>query len=174
MVTYVLLSRLPLYLATEAAVLVRLACIKRTASVRPEPGSNSKCLTISFHYPVVKVQNPYRPRTLRGTDKHNIAPASRCQPIYVRIAGQSLIGPPLIVTRRRNVTPCSDTGPASREARRRGDGDFCITVIPAKAGIQRGEAQKRSLVLHTPPTTTYGSSPSTAGSTSFAKSSIDR
>ncbi len=34
---------------------VRLACIRRTASVRPEPGSNSTDLTVSFHYPVVKV-----------------------------------------------------------------------------------------------------------------------
>ena len=41
-ITYVLLSRLPLYLVTEVTVLVRLAGIRRTASVRPEPGSNSK------------------------------------------------------------------------------------------------------------------------------------
>ena len=80
-----LLSRLPLYLATEAAVLVRLACIKRTASVRPEPGSNSKCLTISFHYPVVKVQNQFRPRTLRGTDEHHTAHSPTCQATYVGI-----------------------------------------------------------------------------------------
>ena len=55
-VAYVLLSRLPLARGRSPSP-VRLACIRRTASVRPEPGSNSKCLTISFHYPVVKVPN---------------------------------------------------------------------------------------------------------------------
>ena len=34
---------------------VQLACIRRTASVRPEPGSNSKYLTVSIYYSAVKV-----------------------------------------------------------------------------------------------------------------------
>ena len=54
-VTYVLLSRLPLSFPGEPGRTVRLACIRRTASVRPEPGSNSMKLLVSFHYPVVKV-----------------------------------------------------------------------------------------------------------------------
>ena len=41
-VVYVLLSRLPLARGRSPSP-VRLACIRRTASVRPEPGSNSKC-----------------------------------------------------------------------------------------------------------------------------------
>ena len=40
-VTHVLLTRAPLYSPTEAGFLVRLACVKHAASVRPEPGSNS-------------------------------------------------------------------------------------------------------------------------------------
>ena len=44
-ITYVLLSRPPLDMCSpKKADLVRLACIRRTASVRPEPGSNSKYL----------------------------------------------------------------------------------------------------------------------------------
>ena len=39
-VAYVLLSRLPLARGRSPSP-VRLACIRRTASVRPEPGSNS-------------------------------------------------------------------------------------------------------------------------------------
>ena len=41
-VTYVLLSRLPLSVPGKPGGIVRLACIRRTASVSPEPGSNSK------------------------------------------------------------------------------------------------------------------------------------
>ena len=55
LVTYVLLSRLPLSVPAEADGFVRLACIKRTASVRPEPGSNSSKIDVSFYYPNVKV-----------------------------------------------------------------------------------------------------------------------
>ena len=40
-VTHVLLTRAPLYSPTEAGFLVRLACVRHAASVRPEPGSNS-------------------------------------------------------------------------------------------------------------------------------------
>ena len=41
-VAYALLTRLPLGLFKQAyKVLVRLACVKHAASVRPEPGSNS-------------------------------------------------------------------------------------------------------------------------------------
>ena len=36
-----LLTRAPLYSPTEVGFLVRLACVKHAASVRPEPGSNS-------------------------------------------------------------------------------------------------------------------------------------
>ena len=41
-ITYVLLSRPPLTYRASPGLFVRLACIRRTASVRPEPGSNSK------------------------------------------------------------------------------------------------------------------------------------
>ena len=40
-VAHVLLTRSPLYSAPEGAFRVRLACVKRAASVHPEPGSNS-------------------------------------------------------------------------------------------------------------------------------------
>ena len=39
-VTHVFLTRSPLYYSEE--ILVRLACVKRAASVRSEPGSNSQ------------------------------------------------------------------------------------------------------------------------------------
>ncbi len=41
-VIHVLLTRLPLYSPAEAGFLVRLACVKRAASVDSEPGSNSR------------------------------------------------------------------------------------------------------------------------------------
>ncbi len=37
-ITHVLLTRAPLYSQTEACFLVRLACVRRAASVRSEPG----------------------------------------------------------------------------------------------------------------------------------------
>ena len=41
-VTHVLLTRPPLRISKQASIFsVRLACVKRAASVRPEPGSNS-------------------------------------------------------------------------------------------------------------------------------------
>ena len=41
-VAYALLTRLPLGFFKQAyKILVRLACVKHAASVRPEPGSNS-------------------------------------------------------------------------------------------------------------------------------------
>ena len=40
-VAYALLTRSPVYLFSEENVLLRLACVKHAASVRPEPGSNS-------------------------------------------------------------------------------------------------------------------------------------
>ncbi len=40
-VTHILLTRAPLYYFSEEKPLVRLACVKRAASVRSEPGSNS-------------------------------------------------------------------------------------------------------------------------------------
>ena len=36
-----LLSRSPLYTHLKGALIVRLACVRRAASVHPEPGSNS-------------------------------------------------------------------------------------------------------------------------------------
>ena len=56
-IPYALLSRLPLSHRPEGQGTVRLACIRRAASVRPEPGSNS-LKEPSFHYPVVKVLLP--------------------------------------------------------------------------------------------------------------------
>ena len=41
-VVYVLLTRAPLYSPSEEDFLVRLACVKHAASVRSEPGSNSR------------------------------------------------------------------------------------------------------------------------------------
>ena len=45
-ITHVLLTRSPLYYSEES--LVRLACVRRAASVRSEPGSNSQKLYF-FH-----------------------------------------------------------------------------------------------------------------------------
>ena len=57
-VTHALLSRLPLNPLRSPA---RLACIKRAASVRPEPGSNSSKTDVSsFHCSVVKAPSPAR------------------------------------------------------------------------------------------------------------------
>ena len=41
-ITHVLLTRPPLYSLPEGNFLVRLACVKRAASVDSEPGSNSR------------------------------------------------------------------------------------------------------------------------------------
>ena len=41
-VIHVLLTRLPLYSPAEAGFRVRLACVRRAASVDSEPGSNSR------------------------------------------------------------------------------------------------------------------------------------
>ena len=38
--SYALLTRSPLILSTEVDFFVRLACVRRAASVHPEPGSN--------------------------------------------------------------------------------------------------------------------------------------
>jgi hypothetical protein len=43
-ITHVLLTRAPLYYSEEP--LVRLACVRRAASVRSEPGSNSQNLLL--------------------------------------------------------------------------------------------------------------------------------
>ena len=50
--SYVLLTRLPLPLRA-----VRLACLRHTASVHPEPGSNSqkKCLIAHLHFNLLKI-----------------------------------------------------------------------------------------------------------------------
>ena len=40
-IDYVLRTRAPLYLSPEGNFLVRLACVRRAANVRSEPGSNS-------------------------------------------------------------------------------------------------------------------------------------
>ena len=42
-----LLTRAPLYSAPEGAFLVRLACVRRAASVDSEPGSNSRLIFYS-------------------------------------------------------------------------------------------------------------------------------
>ena len=44
-VVYVLLTRAPLYSLPEGSFLVRLACVRHAASVRSEPGSNSRVFT---------------------------------------------------------------------------------------------------------------------------------
>ena len=77
-ITHALLSRLPLYHCGRSHDHARLACIKRAASVHPEPGSNSlnENLT-SFHYSAVKEpltagglrpQRPASSATLSGFD----------------------------------------------------------------------------------------------------------
>ena len=55
-VTHVLLTRPPLYLFPEGNFLVRLACVRRAASVDSEPGSNSR----------VKSCRPRSPRKARS------------------------------------------------------------------------------------------------------------
>ena len=48
-VTYVLLTRAPVYSGAEAPFLPRLACVRHAASVRSEPGSNSPVEPGSAH-----------------------------------------------------------------------------------------------------------------------------
>ena len=56
-ITYVLLTRPPLmYLRRD--LIVRLACIKHTASVRPEPGSNSP-LSIYIFNKIIYIINSF-------------------------------------------------------------------------------------------------------------------
>ena len=55
-VTYVLLTRAPLYTLPEGNFLARLACVRHAASVRSEPGSNSP----------VKVAGTRRPQLQLG------------------------------------------------------------------------------------------------------------
>ncbi len=50
-ITHVLLTRPPLTLREQAPLKsVRLACVRRAASVRPEPGSNSLIVCIIFRF----------------------------------------------------------------------------------------------------------------------------
>ena len=55
--------------------IVQLACIKRAASVRPEPGSNSLLKEPSFHYSVVKVSPPH----LHSNPHSLYLPPTHCQ-----------------------------------------------------------------------------------------------
>jgi hypothetical protein len=97
-VAYVLLTRLPL---TDQSQPVRLACVRRAASVRPEPGSNSPFVTLAsedalvrvdprigvlrsrlFHSSVGKVRRP------AWADSFSIPhPEWACQPTPVGYAG---------------------------------------------------------------------------------------
>ena len=54
-VTHVLLTRSPL-IQTRRSIIVRLACVKHAASVRPEPGSNSPSKNLS-----TKSKHPAKP-----------------------------------------------------------------------------------------------------------------
>ena len=55
-ITHVLLTRSPLYSPSEEDFLVRLACVKRAASVDSEPGSNSREKVFSPNTPRVPEQ----------------------------------------------------------------------------------------------------------------------
>ena len=60
-VIHVLLTRAPLYLESEDSVRVRLACVRHTASVRSEPGSNSPVIFLKFCIHVCSINlNPYK------------------------------------------------------------------------------------------------------------------
>ncbi len=60
-IIHVLLTRAPLYLESEDSVRVRLACVRHTASVRSEPGSNSPVIFLKFciHFCSINL-NPYK------------------------------------------------------------------------------------------------------------------
>ena len=57
-ITHVLLTRTPLYSADCSAFLVRLACVKRAASVDSEPGSNSHLILLSYQSPQLNSNYP--------------------------------------------------------------------------------------------------------------------
>ena len=59
-VAHVLLSRSPLYTHLKGALTVRLACVRRAASVHPEPGSNSPFKLIQTHVPVEVKRGEYK------------------------------------------------------------------------------------------------------------------
>ena len=75
--TYVLLTRAPLYSKAEAFFRVRLACLRHAASVDSEPGSNSRLNSFLVHnlllvkYPIMTLLSSFEgeqmpPSILKG------------------------------------------------------------------------------------------------------------
>ena len=58
---HVLLTRTPLYSLPEGSFLVRLACVKRAASVDSEPGSNSRLNRLKLPVPLEFSETPRHP-----------------------------------------------------------------------------------------------------------------
>ena len=69
-ITHVLRTRSPLYSLPEGSFLVRLACMKHTVSVRPEPGSNSPLTSFFTLSKLIKSQLT-RPGLKRGLTRHS-------------------------------------------------------------------------------------------------------
>ena len=86
-ITHALLSRLPLYHCGRSHDHARLACIKRAASVHPEPGSNSlnENLT-SFHYSAVKEPSLPVARSLNDQRVRQLYPFRPAMSIPVALA----------------------------------------------------------------------------------------
>ena len=137
-ITHALLSRLPLYHCGRSHDHARLACIKRAASVHPEPGSNSlnENLT-SFHYSAVKVLAPTGgavPSTA-GAFNDSTPSLQACQHHHTAILIQSATKPNLRAfsarnhacgTRRADVSP---TTPGELPVLYAGARHFCLTVV---------------------------------------------
>ena len=102
-----LLTRSPLYSPPERGFLVRLACVRRAASVDSEPGSNSRRKV--FHHPRPDPKAPPRRRSHRGC-RSDIHPESDDFVLHVQPICQRS-GPPRIIPRsayRRPAVPATD------------------------------------------------------------------
>ncbi len=102
-----LLTRSPLYSPPERGFLVRLACVRRAASVDSEPGSNSRRKV--FHHPRPDPKAPPERRSHRGC-RSDIHPESDDFVLHVQPICQRS-GPPRIIPRsayRRPAVPATD------------------------------------------------------------------
>ena len=152
-VTYVLLSRLPLSFPGEPGRTVRLACIRRTASVRPEPGSNSMKLLVSFHYPVVKVPAT---RTACSREYHPLGrpPAAKSMISDITRKGQALSAP-FAAIKRAAGSPPPPSIPVIPSARSAAEESTASArhPVPGLANMVQMRSPRRNQPLATTPLT---------------------
>src|SRR3990172_202602 len=92
-VVYVLLTRAPLYSLPEGSFLVRLACVRHAASVRSEPGSNSRVFTTGGEGPCGPPPFASRDRLSLMTEKR-LSLSVSCSSVRQTAPASTLPAPP--------------------------------------------------------------------------------